>query len=465
MLVFAGFVIFIAAAASATLVCITTSGAKREKNQDFKSKTREMTETALDLSLNALRQATDYCDNDGDGTVDEGMDQPNIFDPSVVITIEGNLGRLGTEKWGASNDTNGNGLPDFGEVNVTPINMSGGEVITYSIFSENDGQDNDLDGTVDELDEAGSILLVAQGRFDHYHSTVRYSGFFEDHWYPPPPPTWTPNEAFVCGGDLTVLGNCNVSGSQGNIHSNGFLDLGGSSLISGDATASNGGNIDPANVGGTVNTAVDPLLVPDVSFSNVQALCSQAIDDGKDVYFLKSNGDIVKDDKVLANGGPYHGWSQQATGEWTLNGSKVDLDGLFYASTDVFIQGGKQAVNMTVVSEGNIGINGNGNYTAYYDSFFLISLKDILLSGTPQESGDLGAIMAREQIKAEGTTFIRGPVFAADLDCASDFVTSNEISGTFDIEYNGGFTTSFPVFDPSDIQYDFDPTFSAYEER
>jgi hypothetical protein len=243
------------------------------------------------------------------------------------------------------------------------------------------------------------------------------------------------------------------------------MDLGGSSFISGNATSSNGGNIDPDNVGGTVDTAAPTVLVPDVSLSNVEALCDQAVDDGKDVYFLKSNGDIEKDGVVLANGGPYHGWTQLATGEWTLNGSRVDLDGLFYATNDVFIQGGKQAVSMTVVSEGNIGINGNGKYTSYYDSFFLISLKDISLSGTPQEGGDLGAIMAREQIKAEGTTYIKGPVFAADLDCASSFVTSNEIAGTFDVEYNGGFTTNFPIFDPNNFHYDFDPTFCAYEER
>jgi hypothetical protein len=120
---------------------------------------------------------------------------------------------------------------------------------------------------------------------------------------------------------------------------------------------------------------------------------------------------------------------------------------------------------MTVLTEGNISMNGNGNFTAYYDNLFLISLKDIRLSGTPQASGDLGAILTREQITTVGNTFIRGTILAADLENSSAFVEETKIGGNFNIEYNGGFNTSFPVFDPNNIQYKFEPTFSGYEER
>jgi len=54
---------------------------------------------------------------------------------------------------------------------------------------------------------------------------------------------------------------------------------------------------------------------------------------------------------------------------------------------------------------------------------------------------------------------------AADLDDVSDFVTATTIAGTFDIEYNGGFTTNIPVFDPQDPHFKLDPVFCAYEER
>ena len=72
-----------------------------------------------------------------------------------------------------------------------------------------------------------------------------------------------------------------------------------------------------------------------------------------------------------------------AGGTWTLS-NKADLDGLFYAGGDVQLRGSKQKISMTLLTEGNISMNGSGNFTAYYDNFFLIALKDISLSGTPQ---------------------------------------------------------------------------------
>jgi hypothetical protein len=465
ILVFSIIMVFIAMGVSSTLISFTTAGANRVLGGEFKFKSKEIAEAAIGLSLNALRQATDGFDNDGDGTIDEGVEVANIFQPSVVAKIEGNLGRIGTVSWTMSNDANGNGLPDFGESNVDPINMSGGETFSYTIFSENDGLDNDSDGTTDEEDEAGFMYILTQGRYESYDTTMRYSGKFSEKWTPPPPPNWCPNTAFACGGDMTVLGNCNVLGTEGNIHSNGFLDLGGSSSIIGDATASEGGNIDPANVGGVVDTSVTKLFIPDITKANVLGLRDQAASAGKDVYYLNPDGSIVKNGTTLSGGGAYHGWEQQAGGEWKLNGNQADLDGLFYSEKDVYIGGGKQNLSMTVVSEGNVAFNGNGKYTSYYDNFFLVSLKDIKLSGTPQESGDLGAVMAREQIMAEGTTFIRGTVMAADMAHDSIFVTSTTVSGTFDVEYNGGFSTNFPMFDPNSKRYKFDPDFAAYEEQ
>jgi len=89
-------VLFILSAVAGSLLTVTTSGTAREQSRDFKFKSREIAEAALDLSLNALRQATDQVDNDGDGTVDEGYDDPDLFVPSTVAKLEGNLGRVGT---------------------------------------------------------------------------------------------------------------------------------------------------------------------------------------------------------------------------------------------------------------------------------------------------------------------------------------------------------------------------------
>jgi hypothetical protein len=166
---------------------------------------------------------------------------------------------------------------------------------------------------------------------------------------------------------------------------------------------------------------------------------------------------------------PYHGWTI-AGGDWTLSGAQADLDGLFYATGDVNIKGGKQEISMSVLCESNICFSGNGKYTPYYDCLFLVSLMDIQISGTPSETGDVGVIMAREQIEISGNTFIRGVIMAADLDDASNNITStlveeNTIMGNVEIEYNGGYTTSFPIYDPNSNKYKLDPVLSAYEER
>jgi hypothetical protein len=474
MLVFALVVTLLVAAVSGTLMTVTTAGAKREECREFKFKSREIAEAALGMSLNAMRQASDGVDNDGDGDVDEGMTDPSLFAQATMLTLEGNLGRIGTLNWSLANDANGNGLPDFGEQNVSPVNMSGGQVFSYSVFSENDGVDNDTDGSTDEADESGDVSIVAMGNFDNYTTNVRYSGIFTETLSPPNPPTWSPNEAFVSGGDLTVDGNADITGVNGSIHSNKYLDLGGSSIIAGDATSCNGGNIDPDCVGGTVDTAAPTVDIPDINLTTMQGLRDQAKADGKAVYELMANGKIYKDGGVVSPGGEYHGWSMTG-GEWVLSSTKADLDGMFYVSGDVILMGGKEGISMTVLAEGNVDMSGNGDFTSYYENLFLVSLHDIKLSGTPQQTGDLGIVLAREQVETVGNVFIRGTILAADLDNASNYVEStivasdiiekSLITGNFDIEYNGNYTTSLPVYDPLANRFKLDPSFAAYEER
>jgi len=332
---------------------------------------------------------------------------------------------------------------------------------------------NDSDGSTDEADEAGTVAILGLSRLQGYESQVRYSGIFTETITPPNPPTWSANQAFVSGGDLTVTGSCTIMGSNGSVHSNQYLDLGGSSTVTGNATSSNGGSVDPGNVGGTVDTAAPQVAIPDINLGTMQAVRDQAIADGVDVYLLADNGAVYKDGVLVSAGGSYHGWSMSGD-TWTLSSNAADLDGLFYAPKSVSVTGCKQGVSMTVLTEGNVTLSGNGEFTAYYDHYFIVSLKDIRVSGTPQETGDLGIIMAREQVKTTGNAFIRGTIIAADLDNASGFVESTTISdmldqsmitGNFTVEYNGNYTTSFPIYDPNANKFKLDPTFAAYEER
>jgi hypothetical protein len=184
-----------------------------------------------------------------------------------------------------------------------------------------------------------------------------------------------------------------------------------------------------------------------------------------DVYILNNDGSVTKDGVIVSVGGDYHGWNLNSD-KWMLSGSQADLNGLFYSSNDVEIGGGSVGdLSVSVLSEGNISLTGNGEYTAYYEDCFAISLQDVDISGTPQGNPDLGVIYAREQVSCLGDASVRGVVIAADLDCASNLVTSNVIGASFFVEYNGGFSTNIPLINPQDYPYKFDPTFCAYEER
>jgi hypothetical protein len=464
MLILAMVIIFIVASSATTLLSIAFAGAEREKDRDFKFKAREVAEASLDISLSLLRQATDRIDNNGDGFVDEGIFEDDLFDQKTVSILEGNLGRIGTVNWTAMDDNNGNNLPDFGESNVTPLAFAGGDCITYSIFSENDGQDNDSDGMTDEDDEAGSVSIIAESRYENYSSRIRYTGIFTEFLVPPDPPEWNPEKALVVGDDVKVTGNCYIFGKKGNIHSNGSMVLGGSTLVTGDATASEGGHIDPDHVGGIVDESAPMMEMPYLNHTIMRAMRDEAMADGKDVYSLNIDGSVTENGIIVATGGNFKGWRMKG-GRWTLIGNKGSPDGLIYSPMDVRIMGGHPEIRITVFSEGNIIMAGHGNFRAYHDDLFLVGLKDIRLSGTPQLFGELGAVFAREQVECIGNTFIRGVVLAGDWDDASSLVTTNTITGNFGVRYNGGFSTGLPVIDPNDKNYAFDPTLSSYEER
>jgi hypothetical protein len=464
LLVLAAVMIVIVSSIAATLLAASLGGSRREAARTRKFKSREIAEAGLDLSLGCLRQATDGVDNDVDGVVDEGIDADDIFYPGVVLLLEGNLGRLGCEAWTAVDDANGNRIPDFGETHVAPVPLSGGECFVYSVFSENDAVDNDEDGSVDEDDEAGSVTLIAQARYGGFVSTLRYTGMFTEKLKTPDTPLWSPRAAFAAGGDLRVTGHCSIFGDEGNVHSNKFMDLGGACTVTGDATSSGGGNVDASNVGGTVNTAADKIEIPDINKDALEALRDGAAAEGKDVYVLGLDGSIKKNGVLVSSGGVYHGW-KFANDWWQVSGGAVDLDGVFYTEANVHITACNRDLDITVLAEGNISLNGNGKWEPYYEKFFLVSLKDVLIAGTPQESGDIGVILAREQVKTSGTAFVRGIIMAADLDDTGSFITETLITGNFDIEYNGEYVTPIPIVDPGSNRYKFDPTFSAYEER
>jgi len=101
-----------------------------------------------------LERVIDGRDNDGDGYVDESDE----FD-----------GNIGTALWDLMDDTNGDGMPSFGEPNVAPVVIGANtdsrtEYIAWTRPWGSDGIDNNGDGTTDEPFEQDYVTITAAAR-------------------------------------------------------------------------------------------------------------------------------------------------------------------------------------------------------------------------------------------------------------------------------------------------------------
>jgi len=126
-----------------------------------------------------------------------------------------------------------------------------------------------------------------------------------------------------------------------------------------------------------------------------------------------------------------------------------------------------QPMPLTVISEGNIRVAGNGSYASNHPgSLLFIAGGDIALSGTPQSGGQSmqGIIAAREQVDQRGTSDVIGVIMASNLDNGFDMVTDTDMRGTPNVHYDGGITPPLPIYIPTN-RYVLDPHFAAYEEN
>jgi|GEM_PF-2050080 len=475
-------IITIVAGMVTTLVTISMARSKGLGTREQKFTSREIAESGAMLSMNNLRQVTDGKDNDANGQVDDGCDvhPPEVpyghFSASEIAGLEGQLGRIGTLWWTASDDANNNGWPDFGESHVQPSPLSGGEFFAYTLFSELDGLDNDGDGTVDEGDESGSVTVFALGRYPAgaggIVSRVVCSAIFTEEQPPPDPPLWSPNSAIAAGSALEVSGTSDITGDGGSVHSNDVLTLsGGAARIEQTATACNGitGNTSQVlNLNGAplaVNPAAPEADLPDPRPETLKSLATHIFAADGAVY--DANGT-----QVSPPGANFGGWKLDGTtGEWTLSG-QVSYTGVAYLEGNVKLSGvggnNPPPVNMSIIATGNLQVTGNGTYISALPATQLLFVAggDIKLTGA-SSSGDQvfeGVIVAREQIHQSGTSDLNGVMTAANLDDRHALVTENRVTGTALVYYDGTIDTNLPVYIPTN-RYILDPAFSAYEEQ
>ena len=209
--------------------------------------------------------------------------------------------------------------------------------------------------------------------------------------------------AILSNGDLTVQGNPEVTGTNGSVHSNAALLVGGSANIDGNATGSAGyTETGHPSIGGSSNGTAPPLPVPDVRAADYRNLADLILTAGGTM--TDQGGTIICDASVDAQAceNTGHTWVFSGAAGWraTSLGARAD-NRTFYAETDLTITGNIGTAgnpwNLTLIAEGSIDISGNGTIEANSPGLLFVTDRDLHLAGGKGQVGAEAQVLVREQ--------------------------------------------------------------------
>ena len=260
--------------------------------------------------------------------------------------------------------------------------------------------------------------------------------------------------AIVSNGDLTVQGNAEISGTNGSVHSNAALQVGGNADIDANATASAGySETGHPSIGGSTSGSALSLYVLDINAADYRNLADFVLTAGGTMTDLGGTPicgapDDDDDDDYEDAGYTWRyddedGWSANALGEYADNRT-------IYAETDVEITGNigtnGNPWNVTLIAEGDIDIRGNGTFEADAPGLLFVTDQDLKISGGMEQIGAEAQILVREQLRLSGQVSLLGEIVIADAAQFSTLVTTSRNNGDVDITNNGTLvSTSFTV--------------------
>ncbi len=236
--------------------------------------------------------------------------------------------------------------------------------------------------------------------------------------------------ALVVDGDVDITGSVDVSGASGDVHANGDLTVDGSADISGDVSASGTYTGD-----GPGTSGVPPVELPEVDPSDYRHYAD---------FILTSDGRMTDQaGTVLCAMAPCNNFDwDSSTGTWEI-GSDDPGNGTYYVEGSVRVSGSPE-VEITLIAEGDIDIQGSPDFTAATPELLFVTGGDLEISGGLDTEDPLtagGQILVHEQIKFSGNPYLFGQVIVENATSVSDLVTVNELSGHVEIVYNGGLGT------------------------
>ena len=311
-------------------------------------------------------------------------------------------------------------------------------------------------------------------------------------------PLFEADGALITEGDLTGNGSFTVTGTAGTAHSNGDFDqsgISGTTLFS-SATGTCSGTT-CSNAGGGSLAAYEPL--PYVTDNDIEKFKNKSNyvlrDDGKiDIHDLsldpsdanfsttlwqdtwtssppgppttvncwKPDGDTSGTD-CRDPGDPWYSYyldldsvSFIGAGRWKIGGDKAPQDAMVYVAGDITITGSPDPWTVSIVTMGYIDLTGNPTIRNYRDTNVDTATQDMLfLAGTDFEMGgnvtigssgapEQAFVLARDQMSVAGDIYMRGWIMSTEYSPTDEnLVTSNVISGSLVIEYNGDMQAPF----------------------
>lgn len=275
------------------------------------------------------------------------------------------------------------------------------------------------------------------------------------------PGTTTPsysNPAILVNGDFAMDGRFNIHGDAGNVHANGNLVVDGSlGQVEGDLTAVGTLTAAAGIAGGTQSGGARTINVPTVNAADYMAQAD---------FFLNADGTkTIGSAGGLACGALCNGWSFSG-GEWSIGGNTAP-EGTFYVNGTVSITGspGSNAnpKALSIIATGSISITGRPFLTPDPSNnaglLQFVTNGDLLIGGTVDVNAPNtveGKCLVREQLHISGNPTLQGQIIVQNVSTGtlSNLVTTNSLSGSVEIEYNGSFQPiNTPVYTPGVTTY------------
>ena len=252
--------------------------------------------------------------------------------------------------------------------------------------------------------------------------------------------------ALVFGGDAALSGNPTIKGQCPNIHSNGDLDISGTSTVAVDGNVSSSGT---ASVGGTLQ---DMLWNPVTPTSDAPELPIPDLDPddycGEADYIFAGNLGTQVATMTTRNlaTGTWWGWKWSG-GTYTTDNDNVApgvycMDG----NAEMTSQLGSPSTPLaiTILTTKSVTIPGDPYMVpAHSDSILIVAEGDVKLNGSPSggEQNFEGLVYAGSQCEVSGK-----PVMFGQLICRDDpnpfgsenWVVGNKISGDLTLTYSCG---------------------------